>query len=125
MQQTDRQLIVNSSAQCGTQQICGGVHLYYLQSATSSSLRLTNPSIMMSFDPYFTDASPRSHTRGDGKTSPGATAPMVITVTTVITTYWKLGKGESASQISSSLAQNNPFGKDVLFYEWRRDTTFS
>lgn len=80
---------------------------------------------MMSFDPYFTDASPRSHTRGDGKTSPGATAPMLITVTTVITTYWKLDEGEGTSQISSSLAQNNLFGKDVLFYEWRTDTTFS
>lgn len=57
-------------------------------------LCFTKLSIMMSFGPYFTDARAQSKvTRGDGKTSPGATVPTVITVTTVITTYWKLGEG--------------------------------
>ena len=75
---------------------------------------------MISFDPYFTDARAQSKvTQEDGKTSSGATVPTVITVTTVITTYGKLGEGEGTAQISSSLAQNNLFGKAALFYERR------
>lgn len=109
---------MNFPAQCGTQQVCGGVYVDYLQSAVSSSLRFTKLSILMSSGHSFTDPRAQSKvTRGDGKTSPGATVPTVITVTTIITTYWKLGGGLGTSQISSSLAQNTLLGKDVLFYE--------
>lgn len=74
----------------------------------------------MSADPNFTDARAQAKvTGGDGKTSRGTTVAIIITITIVITTYCKLGEVEGASQISSSLAQNTLFGKNVLFYKRR------
>lgn len=74
----------------------------------------------MTTDPDFTDARAQAKvTGGDGKNQPGTTVAIIITISIVITTYWKLGEVEGTSQISSSLAQNTLLGKNVLFYKRR------